>query len=43
MRVWSARLLFGAVLCAVVTLLGFEATSWLQGAAATGVVAGLQK
>jgi hypothetical protein len=34
MRVWNARLLFGAILCAVVTLLGVEASSFLRGASA---------
>jgi hypothetical protein len=42
-RVWSARLLFGAVLCAVVTLLGFETTTWVHNAAATHTALGLQK
>jgi hypothetical protein len=42
-RVWSARLLFGAVLCAVVALLGFEATSWVHSAAAAHTLLGLQK
>jgi len=34
-RVWNARLLFGAILCAVVTLLGVEASSFVRGAGAT--------
>jgi hypothetical protein len=42
-RVWSARLLFGAVLCAIVALLGFETTSWVHSAAAAHTLLGLQK
>jgi hypothetical protein len=42
-RVWGARLLFGAVLCTVVTLLVFETTSWLHGATATRALAGLRR
>ncbi|HEX3854043.1 MAG TPA: hypothetical protein VHW01_23930 [Polyangiaceae bacterium] len=42
-RVWSARLLFGAVLCAVVALLGFETASWAHDATATHALLGPQK
>lgn len=42
-RVWSARVLFSAVLCAVVTLLGVEASSLLHGAIIAQAPAGPHK
>jgi hypothetical protein len=42
-RVWSARLLFSAILCAVVGLLGVEASSLDRGALAARAPIGLGK
>jgi hypothetical protein len=42
-RVWSARLLFGAILCVVVGLLGLEATPLVRGALTAHTLVGLQK
>ena len=42
-RIWSARLLFGAILCAVVGLLGIEASSLVRGALAARAPIGLGK
>src|SRR5882724_10622009 len=42
-RVWSARLLFGAVLCAVVGLLGIEAVSLVRSASAAREPIGLRQ
>ena len=41
-RVWSARLLFGTIFCAVVALLGFETTSVVRGASLTSAVTELR-
>jgi hypothetical protein len=42
-RIWCARLLFSAILCAVVGLLGIETSSLLQGASAARAPSGLWK